>query len=230
MNGENILRNVDKIKEVTFKISSNRKLFNDLYGEICYSPCFKYAYVAYTKDKKFLWGSQTREKKDLVTNFKKELMDFIKLYNPSSFKDFLFFMDATPSSSDDLSISKLSKHKYRKYEIVDFVLSESRGFLLWDYQFRQLLNFCWDKGWKHVKEIVKVDPTTIHASDDPYNQLVSGLFNKRRFYWDMMKWLKFSKNFTMYDVLKERAIKGRISGPKIERAYLLYKVLTENIK
>lgn len=221
------LRNIDQIKEATFKISSNRKLFNDLYGKACYSPYFKYAYVAYTKDKKFLWGHQASEKKELATNFKKELADFVKLYNPASFKDFLFFMDIIPRYSDDLSMSELAKYKYRKYEIVDFILSESRGFLLWHYQFQQLLSFCWDKGWEHIMNIVKIDPKTVHISDEPYNQLVSGLFNRRRFYWDMMKWLKFSNHYTMYDVLKERAIKRRIGNPNIERAYMLYKIMTE---
>ncbi len=222
---EILLKNIDKIKEATFKISSNRKLFDGLYGRACYSSHFKYAYVAYTKDKKFLWGHQTHEKKELVTSFKKELADFIKLYNPSSFKDFLFFMDAAPSSLDDLSISKIAKRVYRKYEIVDFVLSESRGFLLWDYQFRQLLNLLWNKGWEEVRNIIKTDPKAVHT-DDPYHQVISGLFNNRKFYWEMMTLLKFSKDYTMYDVLKERAIKRWISNPRIERAYMLYKIIT----
>lgn len=227
MDETNVLTNVSKIQEVKFKISSNRKLFDELFGKDCYSPYFKYAHVVYVADRKFIWGNQTQSKKELSANFIDELSDFIKLYNPSSFKDFLFFIDACPRYMHDPSIKRLAKWKYKRYELVDLVLEESHGLLLWEYQFRQLLTLFWEKQWKHIKEIIKVDPKAVHAYDDPYYQLTSGLFNRRKFYWDMMKWMKFSENFSMYDVLKERAVKQQIVNPHIERAYSLFNFLKE---
>ena len=221
---EIMLRNVDKLKEEVFKKSSrprlNKELFKCKYGA-------GFVYVVYTEDKRLLvdFHGIQKFKPRLGGNFKKQLTYFIKLYKPTSFKDFLFFMGAFPLSRQNPSISELPRWKFRKYEIIDLALSESKGFLLWDYQLKSLLNIFWDLSWKQMKEEIESNPLYI-TTNDPYRNLELGLSLKRSYYWNLMKKLKFSKGLTMYDVLKERMIRGAVYSPNIERAYLLYKVIT----
>ena len=67
----------------------------------------------------------------------------------------------------------------------------------------------------------------METNNDPYINLQAGLFvkSKRKHYMQLMKKLKFSRNFSMYDVIKERMPK-RIYHPGVESAYLLYKAMT----
>ena len=223
---DRLLKNVDKITEVTFKISSSRRLFNDLFGKDYYkSDAGAYAYVVYLPDKKLLRGYQTKRKHKPQGTFKKELIDFIKLYRPSSFKDYLFFVDASPLFAGNPSISELPNRRFKRHELVDLMLAESKGFLLWEYQLKHLLALFWDKGYKKIRAMIERNPDRLY-SKDPYYQLHLELFlHKRKRYWDLMKAMKFSRHVSMYDVLKERAIKGRIHNPNVERAYRLYKFL-----
>ena len=228
ISSECLLKNADKIQEETFKISSKRKLYNKLFKRSSHNPKHgEYAYAVYTDDKKLIRGYQIKQKKGPGVSFKKELVDFIELYNPSSFKDFLFFMSTYPIKPKNPSISDLFKRKLKKYEIVDLLLENSHGFLLWNQQFKQLLILLGNRGWKEIKEEVESNPI-LHSTDDAYFNFQIGLFldSTRKRYLQLMKKLKFSRNYSMYDVVKERMIQA-LTNPDIEHAYILYKVMTQ---
>lgn len=228
VSSESLLKNIDKIKEETFRISSKRKLYNKLFKRSYYNPKYgEYAYAVYTDDKKFIRGYQVDKKEGPRKSFKKALIDFVKLYNPSSYKDFLFFMSAYPVNSKDPSMLNLLNRKFKKYEIVDCVLEDSHGFLLWGEQLKQLLILLGDRGWKEMKEKIESNPI-MRTTTDAYFNLRTGLFlgSTRKYYLRLMKKLKFSKNYSMYDVIKERAVK-QLNNPDIGRAYLLYKTMTQ---
>ena len=105
---KDLLKNVDKITEVTFKISQNRQLFERLFGKDWYNPEYgKLAYAVYSPDKELIRGYQIPRKDWLGISFKQELADYITLCNPTSFEDFLFIYIAAPLSPDEPTIREI---------------------------------------------------------------------------------------------------------------------------
>ena len=249
---KDLLKNVDKITEATFKISQNRRLFERLFGKDSYNPFDgKLAYAVYSRDNELIRGYQIYRKKDLGISFKQELADYITLCNPNSFEDFLFILMAAPFGSNEPAIREICKKQYQGCDVVDSVLENTKGFLIFTCDFRRLLYYFWDKGLEDVKEVfasymVKDRKNianvlfeagnrarlndlcqNLYRTEDFYTELPSMINRKDKYCWDLMARLKFSGNYNMRDVLKERMIKRYIYNPNIRMAYNLYRVMKD---
>ena len=249
---KDLLKNVDKITEATFKISQNRRLFDRLFGkDNYYHKSGKFAYAVYSSDNELIWGYQIRRKDRIYRSFKQELTDYITLYNPKSFEDFLFIWIAAPHSSDEPTIREIFKKQYQRCDVVDSVLEKTKGFLVFTCDFRRLLYYFWDNGLEDVKKmfssymikerkdianlyfdfgeraLLNELCQNLYRPEDFYTKLPLMIGRKDKYCWALMKRLKFNKSYSMYDVLKERMIKRHIYNPNIRMAYNLYLVMKD---
>lgn len=226
------LKNMDRIHEEIFKISDRRDVFKKLfwpnYGDEKKWPS---AYAVYAGDFSYIAGDCFKNKKELGRSFKKELKSFIELYDPKRYEDFLFFKDAHSTySKKDPSIKELLSWQFQRCEPVDAILSESRGFLLWTYQFDNLLRFFGYDEWERIKKFTIKNNMfrTINPAEASRWETLLMLdvgFTHRKNYQKFMKTLKFTDQISMYDVMKERRIKNSVHHPNIKAAYILYKTL-----
>lgn len=237
------LKNVNKLKERTFKISSNRKLFDKLFGKGYYNAKNgTYAYAVYTSNFKLIVGYQFKHKNGLGLNFKKELTSFINLYAPESYKDFLFFLDAYQMSGKPTfpcckpwhpTMKELLSKKYTKHVVIDAILSESRGSLIWEYQLENLIKYFQDRGWDKIKEkiIGYYNYTFLNwdSKEEPQPGVIywlrHGFSYQKPYYCNLLKKMKFNRKLSMFDVLKERMIKGFVHRPNVSRAEILFRTL-----
>lgn len=241
-----LLKKIERIKEVTFKISSNRKLFKKLFGKRYFnSDDGAYAYAVYINDSDLIVGYQFQNKKALGREFKKELADFVRFYKPTEYKDYLFFLGAYPRSgiqfpcikSGQPTMKKLLSLRYVKHDLIDSVLSESHGFLIWDYQLYNLIKYFQNDKWEKIKQKVVDNYNKDFENNDSKKEplgggdkgtilwLLHGYSFKKQYFCDLLKSMRFDKNLDMYDVLKERMVTGKVYAPNILEAYKLYKFM-----
>jgi hypothetical protein len=234
-----LLKNIKKINEEIIGLSKPPEIIQKLMGAERHlinpsnevRKALPYAYIVYT-DKCFLILARfLKNKKEKRRSFKEELESFIELYNPKGYADFLFFVGAfNRMPINGPSMKELLSWRFQKYEPIDAILSDSRGLLLWEYQFDNLLKYFGAYEWKRIMEFTiknkvtfpKIDPATA----DRWQTLLfldNGFMNSSK-YRELMKTLKFTDRISMYDVMKERRI-DYARYPDFKAAYVLYTTL-----
>ncbi len=141
-----------------------------------------------------------------------DLKNFIKAWQPKTFSDLcMVFSFYTASLFKDYTIT--AEDKFAMAEpfpsqnpIVDSILSETKGYLLWDYQMEKLIGIFEPSG-KVRREIIK----------DSY--LRRDAFQK----WASTKIL--DNSLSLYDVIEQRMISSPIVQPPMAIVYRLYRVL-----
>ncbi len=135
---------------------------------------------------------------------------YIEINKPKCFMDLLILIEF-----NWLGIERAQEFQkdfkspsFRAVPIVDELLKESNGFLLWDYQIIKLYSLFNGEMEKAV------------SFQKNYNQ-------KRIEFEDVAEKLLFNNGITLADVIYERSILGLAKKPKLKGAYNLYKLLFE---
>jgi hypothetical protein len=141
--------------------------------------------------------------------FKDELARYLHRYKPETFMDYLFFIEIySRSKLGYLSIEELYNRKFREHEIIDNILKDSHGFLLWDY---------------HLENLIRL--LLIEPNSERTTEIRRKLNVKDQAYWNLAKELKLSNGLCLYDILDERTILGCTSYPQFRFAYNLFQLI-----
>jgi hypothetical protein len=157
-------------------------------------------------------------KTDVERNFKKELKIFIERHEARTFTDFLFFVSlASPFSSYTVdltvynpTVEMLSNYSFEQDPVVEGILKDTRGLLLWNYQLDNLLGLFSDHS-KWIRRMAK----GINTRD-------SRVENK-------VRQLKINNKASLLDLINERMVMGFTNEPPTRGAYILFKTLSGEI-
>jgi len=113
----------------------------------------------------------------------------------------MFFLDVYDrSKSENFTLKSIYSRKFRKNIIVDEMLADSKGFLLWNYQLENLIGlFCFDTT-KPLEMRKK-----LNLKNDEYLQKA--------------KEMEFANNFSLYDLLIQRTIRSAVTLTRNPRWY-----------
>tara|TARA_B100001964_G_C14115689_1_gene545973 strand:- start:159 stop:788 length:630 start_codon:yes stop_codon:yes gene_type:complete len=209
------MKNLNKIKETLFKIEPKnisfvKKLLPVIAEEI---DCggYNYAYAIYIDDSKPCIDGYIYKGDDKEKTFKssKKFRKWLESNKPKCFKDILFCFDTyfcgRKGRMDKINLKKPS---FKANPVVDDLLRESNGFLLWDYQIIKL--YC------------------LFDLDREKADMFRKYFNKkRREFEEIAGKLLFNNGMTLKDVIWERSILGVVKAPNLKGSYDLYKLLFE---
>jgi hypothetical protein len=200
------------LKEEIIEIKKNKSLVNDLFawqGKITEA----YAYLAFYEDgkkKRFIEGDWSDDPKDLEKwmGLKEDLEVFLKKHKSKNFMDVLFFLDMRYlCKAFDLKISDVLKRKFEiKSEIIDGILKDSKGFLLWRYQLENILRL-------------------FYVTRDDIQGFIKSLIRKEKKCLSDCKKLKLSDGVSLRDVFDDRLLQGDRIGvipPRIQFARNLF--------
>jgi hypothetical protein len=196
---------VFKITEQVFKASSNfgwaRSLFPDAKSdEFIFAVHTGVEFLTVTE------GLANRPEEINLGNFKSALRIFREKYRPQRFMDYLFFVDVYPIFKNQPKVEELCQPEFKEYYIVDELLKDTRGFLLWHYQLENLINLFFGKSDKAM-------------------DLCRGINAKYPEALEKAKQLRFTEGLKLFDVISERMILGATKYPNIEGAHNLYRMM-----
>lgn len=206
--------NLDKIREEILEIKSNSAVVKNLFswqGDLNY---YKFAYAVYvdSKEKLFIEGYWLNDLEEVQRwrGYKEELKAFLKKHSRPTLTDLLFFNDAyNRCRSYGIETRSIYSRRFKANEVVDNILKDSRGVILWHHQLEHLLRLFYVDSRKVI-------------------QIREGLNCKRRDYWKLTEKLHFDNNTSLCDVLNERAILSDRSltiPPRYKFAYNLFNAL-----
>jgi len=204
------------LKEEIIEIDKNKTLLNQLGDPKNFCGEFKYVYLVYDKDKKYLikamWGDSA-EDLEKWRGFPESFGKYVKKTNPKTLGDYMFFLDAYERSGFyDFSLDAIYNRKFKKNNAIDEMLADSRGFLLWHYQLENLIGFFFFDNTKQL-EVRKGLQSAIRRDE----------------YMKEAKKMKFTKNLSLYDIITERIIHKNCTVitriPRWIFAYNLYNAL-----
>lgn len=202
------------IREDIVKIAQSDELLRELKidKENCYDD-YKYVYVVYGKSTKRLikaiWGANTNEL-EKWRGFTESFDEYIRKENPKKLVDYMFFLDMhTRSKIGNFNLRDVYDRKFGKNVIVDEILTDSKGFLLWLYQLESLIGLFYFDTTKPSK-------------------IGKGLSVLGNEYVQEAKKMKFTDNLSLYDVIIQRRVSDRtalIFSPRWYYAYNLYNTI-----
>lgn len=204
---------LSRLKEETFETSKNPRFVMQLFHSTHDRNYEKgvLAHVVYVDGdvKSLINGCLFKgTKKDIKRNFMDELLWFIKKCNPGSIFDFVLFNSLFCTVRGTPTIKNILDYNFRGCEVVNDILADSRGLLLWDYQLESLCGlFC---------DIPKFAVNMARGLNirDPRSE-------------DIAKKHKFNKDLSLYDVVSERMVMDVTCRPDFKGAYNLYRVVMD---
>lgn len=198
------MKNLDKITERIIDVSSEQELAKSLFP-VLGGKNLKYCYAVYSNNGKYspIIGYLTNELEGVNVSFKNELKVFIEKYNPKSFNDFLFFVDIYSRFNSQPAIEDVCERKFKSNGMVEDILKDSRGLLIWHYQLENLIRLFYSDN-EHVVRLRK----DINA--------------KKAEAWELAKKLSFSDELTLYDIISDRMAVDITRNPNIQGAYNLF--------
>jgi hypothetical protein len=206
---------MDRIVERIIRIKYEPELIKTLFSWQGSIRRFKFAYVVYVNNstKSFIegtWSNSLSEVKRWV-GFKKVLSIFLKKNNYLNFTDLLFFLDIYNRCKNyHIEISHIYDRKFKRNQIVDDILRDSRGFLLWDYQLKSLIRL-------------------FYLSND-VSEMYRGLLSHSKKHWNFTKNLMLGENFSLYNVLTDRMLLDEhvtVCAPRYKWALNLFNALRQ---
>lgn len=207
----------DRIKEDIVEMTQDNKLIKELKIPENSLDDYRYVYVAYDKDKKHLikamWGFTINEL-EKWRGLTEALGEYIEKENPKKLAGYMFFLDIYDRSKfGGLDLKDIYSRKFKRNAIVDELLVDSKGFLLWDYQLENLIGLFYFDTTKPLEMRKR-----LNLQDDGYLQKA--------------KEMKFAANLSLYDVLIQRTIRSNVALTRKARWYYaqnLYKTLNSYI-
>ena len=209
------MRCSDKIVERIIEVGSDKKLIQKLFawqGELH----SKYAYAVYGEDseRRFIEGEWSNDIAELKRwlGFKEELKWYLKRCDRPSLIDILFFLDMNHRCRCySLKMSDVCGRQFKISGVVNDILRDSQGFLLWHYQMENLVRLFYLK-----REDVKA--------------MTEGLIFQKPEHWTKAKRLKLTNGAVLQDILKDRLVSpsGTTIAPRIMFASNLYKLVNES--
>jgi hypothetical protein len=201
------MNSLNLIKEEIFPIEDKpwiakffpEKLFDKPIQGRWYADCI---YMERQGDIKLIKGS-------LIPDCKEEaerdvFVKYIQKYKPQSFKEILFFLDLYSIELPD--INRLYQSKSKMAKVIESILEDSRGLILWHQQFEDIISlFVRDR-----------------------NSVVSirkGINAKRNEDIEILKQFKIDEITTLLEFINERMLRGHTRYPNIQGACVLYELL-----
>lgn len=142
--------------------------------------------------------------------FSNKFEDFIQSNQPKCFNDILFLLDIYHCNTKHfprVSVADIQNTKFTYVPIVDELLKESKGFLIWKHQLENLYLL-----FNHNREEVDKFCSGISALKTPE------IFN-------IAKSLKFDNGISLEDVINERMALSFVKRPNIRGAFELNNLL-----
>lgn len=203
------MNSLNLIKEEIFPVEDKswiakffpEKLFGKPIQGRWYADCI---YMERQGDIKLIKGS-------LIPDCKEEaerdvFVKYIQRYNPQSFKEILFFLDLYSIELPDI---RSYQPKSKMAEVIESILEDSRGLLLWHHQLEDIISlFVRDRN--NVVSIRK------------------GVNAKRNEYIEALKQFKIDETTTLLEFINERMIGGHTRYPNIQGAFVLYELLNRD--
>jgi len=203
LNSTNLIEKIIEIEE--FK---NMPLFDprnkELELTIIEKEVFKkmtHAYVVYDRDERYMirvvLGSRIKEL-ECWEGFLREFDEYAKLMAPKTIQDFMFFLDMYDRSRIySFPMRTIYDREFTKELVVDQILCDSQGFLLWKYQLANLLG-CLVYDNTRPAEAVKIlnGVSLIEKEHIP----------EKENFLEETKGMKINENLTLYDVLLQRTV------------------------
>jgi hypothetical protein len=151
----------------------------------------KFVYVVYSngKKKRFIEGEWSNDLAGVRKwlGLKQDLEIFLTKFSPPTLMNILFFLDIRHRCKCFcLEMADVYNRKFKTNDIVDDILKDSQGFLLWHYQIENLVRLFYVE--REVKEFSE------------------GLIYKKPKYWSKAKKLRLSDGVSLHDILKDRLI------------------------
>lgn len=197
------------IAERAFKIHDDISFSKTLFPGIEDIKDYLYAYCVYIDNAKItpIFGHVTNTIEEIGTfSFK----DYLEKYMTNDFQQLIFLLDSYHCSIRKYQklIDPTNRYSFQKYDVVDSLLSNSVGVLLWHYQIENLFNLfynCKDK-------IVKLRKGINHKKLDAFN--IAGS-------------LRLNDCISLEDVIDERMIYKNTCYPNHLGAFRLFKYLNK---
>lgn len=201
------MNSLNLIKEEIFPIEDKswiakffpEKLFDKPIKGRWYADCI---YMERQGEIKLIRGTLTPDCKEKAERY--AFVKYIQRYNPQSFKEILFFLDLYPFELPD--INRLYQSKSKMAEVIESIIEDSRGLILWHYQLEDIISlFVRDR-----------------------NRVVSirkGVNAKRNEDIEALKQIKIEKFTTLLNFINERILRGFTRYPNIQGACVFYELL-----
>ena len=206
--------NLETIKERVFNVRKHPDLAKKLFPEFgsIKTSFFKKAYAIYIDDGIITpvcgyltdWSKKAEE-----PGFKDGFRAYLARYRPENFADTLFVLDAYFLSMQSLGYPyRWEFCKFKKVEVVDDILGESKGILLWHHQMEQLFSCFFQEYDKDV-------------------ELRKAVNKKGTEIFELAERLKFDYETTLNDVIRERMIFPVTCNPHFSGAHTLFRHLNK---
>lgn len=194
------------LKERVFEIAAKPELAHALFPEIKDVAAYKYAYAVYLSKEipVPVMGHVTNVlPESWKPGFMRDFRDFITFHPPRSFTDLAFLLDFYHFNAVRMH------HRYEPNRLVfspigviNDMLKESRGVLLWHHQLENLLRL-------FVVDSVKVA------------RLRKGINAQRRTAYDAARGMKLEKT-SLADIITERMLFFNTCSPNVQGALALF--------
>tara|TARA_B100002003_G_C14026075_1_gene494722 strand:+ start:130 stop:762 length:633 start_codon:yes stop_codon:yes gene_type:complete len=210
------MENLDKIKETLLRIEPNntsfvKKMLPMYASQIDRKEC-SHAHIIFIDDdsKAFIDGVVFQADEDETFEQGTKFRNLIESSQPQCLKDLLLILEIYCCDMEYAHKyrEKFKKPSFKAVPIVDELLKESNGFLLWDYQIINLYNL-FDEDRKKAESFQK-----------HFNQ-------KKQEFGNIARKLIFDNGISLENAILERSILGYVKAPKLKGAYNLYKLLFE---
>ena len=205
----------DKLKEEIFEISKEERSVNELFSWQGKMKRHKFACAVYFEEngkKRFIDGEWSDYLKDVKQwlGFKEDLGKFLSSMKTFGLMDLLFFIDTRHRCKCfGMDLWKVISRTFKEEDVINTVLKDSRGILLWHYQLDNLIRLSCAKSYR-VEEIR------------------NGLNHMKEKYWKMSKKLRVDGGDRLYDIIKERMFledRSCTMPPRFKFANNLHEVL-----
>ena len=197
------------ITEGIFDVERDFELVRRLFPEVDDVAAYKYAYAVYISNPNIhlIFGDLTIERTD-QSGHRTGFQAHLKKHQPKSMTDLVFLID-----SYHLGLKRpgytLDSGQFRDMGVVDQILKDSKGILLWHYQLDHLFG-CFYRDWNKVVELRR------------------DLNRKKTEVFDLGENLKFDQVTTLNDVIRERMIFSITSYPNFKGGLALFQHLAIN--
>jgi hypothetical protein len=196
------------LKEQIFEVSSNLELAKSFFPEVNDLEAYHLAHCICIGEDQVIAGTLSKELGEGESlGFMSCFSEYLKRSAPQTFKDFLFLLDFYRGRRVGRSVGDifdLMSHVFPKIQIVDEILEDSRGLLLWHHQLEHLFRAFYD------------DITKVVRLRKQINAKVPDAF-------DIAESLKFD-GISLADIVEERMVLGFTVSPNVKGASTLYKM------
>ena len=198
------MKALDLIKEEIFP-AEDKPWLSEFFSEEYLKPGW-YAHCIYIDmqgEIRLIWGKvmQCPEKDRKRIGF----IDYIEKHKPDSFQEILFLLDLYPRDPETLTVN-FSQFKPSMGEVIEYLLKDSKGVILWHYQLENILNIFFTKR----AEVLSIR---------------KGINAKKADVIERVNKFHISETTTLWDFIFSIMCLGYTVYPNIQGAYVLYDLI-----